>query len=185
MLVKEIDLTPAERDLLAQLKFDTSASSDGDQVRSNGELACNLMHSLLRRDAIPEARLGWFFDPDYNATGRESSQRDVFIRSGRQDDDDIFRHPKFLKYLRYFLSRADLPHGVKLAFAQRVARCGHVKPGDVIPLGDFARACCRDLGLQQTIAAEEFYKLALDLALDRRYAESIRRALMQGRWWGC
>jgi len=178
--VGAIELTADERALLSQIEFDVLAIRDHDAVISNGERAYALTKAVLARDAIPEARLKWFVDPEYNIGGRGSSRRQIFERNGTCGDD-IFRHPHFLPYLGYFINGARLPGAVTEAFVDEVERCGQITSGDVVPLGKFARAQARRHRLGGREAAEEFYKLALDCGLWPLYARSIRDAVQRLR----
>jgi hypothetical protein len=185
-ITQAIELTPPERDLFARLKFEfdaLAAGDGGDAARSNGDLAYRLMKSLLARNAIPEPRLRFFNDPDYNIEGRGRSRREVFEKNGTRGEE-IFRHGNFLKYLRYFLFGADLPPEVIASFAGKVADCGSITSGDIEPLEKFARQQTREHRLTAEGAAEEFYKLALDLNLDQSYAASIRNSVRAVRFTG-
>lgn len=138
------------------------------------------MRSLIARKAIPEARVRFFNDPEYNIGGHGRSRREVFEKNGTRGEE-IFRHPNFLKHLHYFLLGARLQAGVVAAFEGMVAECGHVTSGDVVPLGAFARQQTRAYRLQPAEASEEFYKLALDLNLGQSYASAIRDAVRRAR----
>jgi hypothetical protein len=175
--VGAMELTEAEQKLLDQIELDAMALRGcPDRARANGELVHALMMSLLARKAIPDIRTNFFNDPDYNIGGRGRSRYATFEKNGTRGEN-VFRHPHFLKYLRYFLFGADLPSNVKADFANEVAKCGLVTSGDVVPLGAFARRQVRAAGLDAKRAAEEFYKLALDLHLGRDTAASIRNAV--------
>ena len=174
---QNVELTPPEQELADQLEFDALAlRNGGDHARSNGELACRLMASLIARKAIPEVRARFFDDPAYNAGGRGRSRRDLFERNGIRGED-IFRHPHFLDDLRYLLFGPNLPSEVSASFVARVAECGYVTSSDVVPLGTFARQQARAHRLNFAQVADEFYKLALDLNLSKHYAMSIREAV--------
>jgi len=72
----------------------------------------------------------------------------------------------------------DLPKPVLAAFQQKVIDCGEpFTSGDSITVGDFARHLTRSHHLEAGIAAEEFYKLALDCGLDSGGARSVRDAV--------
>ena len=134
-----IELTPLERELAEQIEMDAHALRDcGEHARANGELVCGLMRSLIARKGIPEVRARFFNDANYNVGGRGRSRRETFEKNGTRGED-IFRHPHFLVYLRYFLLGADLPDAVKAGFTAEVAKCGHVTSGDIVPLGALAR----------------------------------------------
>jgi hypothetical protein len=180
-----IELTQPEKDLLAKIEIRERAWNDLDyqQRQSNGDLVCRLMDSLIARKAIPEPRLRFFNDPDYNIGAGRRSRYEGFEKNGTKGDK-IFRHGHFLKYLRYFLFGADLPPGVIASFVGRVADCGTITSGDIEPLEKFARQQTREHGLAPKEAADEFYKLALDLNLSQSYAASIRKSVMTVRVTG-
>jgi hypothetical protein len=71
----------------------------------------------------------------------------------------------------------DLPAAVLDGFAAKVAACGSVTSGDIVPLGEYAKQQTRAHGLDGGGAAEEFYKLALECGLEEYEARSIRDAV--------
>jgi hypothetical protein len=68
----------------------------------------------------------------------------------------------------------DLPDFVIAEFASAVAGCGSVTSGDVLTLARSASKLAKFNRLDQSKAAEEFYKLALDLGMDSFGARSVR-----------
>ena len=151
---------------------------DTQKFHANGELVAQLTNSLLNRKAIPDQRLSYFSDPEFNVGGRGSSRRDSFIKHGH-DDDSAMRHGHFLKFLRYFIYGSDLPNPVLQAFAQAVEGCGSITSGDIAPLGSTARQLARTHRLVPKAAADEFFKLCLDLGLAPSDAASIRSSVLQ------
>jgi hypothetical protein len=148
--------------------------------RENGELVAQLTGMLLERKAIPEPRRRYFSDPEYHVGGRGYSRRDLFLRNV-QDRDAMIRHWDFLKYLRYFIHGADLPDKVMNAMKKAVEDCGMITSGDIAPLSSTARQLVRSANLERKAAAEEFYKLCLDLDLSPSNAASIRESVLQLR----
>lgn len=126
-----IALTPDEQGLASQINFDALALRGPDDVRRNGAIVSALIRPLIARKAIPEARVRYFNDPEYFVGGRGSSRRQMFERNGTWGEE-IFYHPHFLEYLRYFLNGPDLPRQVIDAFREEVARCGNVTSSDVV-----------------------------------------------------
>jgi hypothetical protein len=171
----EIELTERETALVSQIDFDPSAiSHNADSWRVIADAMEELMRSLLKRNAIPEARRRFFEEPAYFIGGRGLSHLQVFEKNGTYGPA-IFRHGNFLKYLRYFVFGPDLPKPVIETFLQKVVDCGEpFTSGDTISVGDFARQLTRSHGLDAGIAAEEFYKLALDCRLDAGKARFVR-----------
>lgn len=175
-----IALTPDEARLVGEIALDATALRGADDAKRNGAAVAAIMKLLIARKSIPEARVRYFTDPEYLIGGRGKSRKEVFEQNGTHGQE-IFRHPNFLEFLRYFLYGPSLPARVIKAFRAEVARCGNVTSGDVVPLGKFARqqasSSCPDLGR----AAEEFYKLALDCGLWVSYARSVRNAVKAAR----
>ncbi|WP_137107659.1 hypothetical protein [Azospirillum argentinense] len=180
MLWKMIDLSDEEREVLDHIKFNFDDLDGFDDVQRNGEAVLKLIGMLVEREAIPEHRVRYFVDPDYNIGGRGRSKKQGFERNGCTGND-IYTHVHFLKYLKYFIYGADLPPAIIDKFSDKVASCGRVSSGDVVPLGAFARQLARSSRLEFSAASEEFYKLALDCGLSQSYASSIRNSVKQGR----
>lgn len=176
-----IDLTPDERALAEAIRFDPHATlGNPPAFHANGDLVVQLINRLLKRKAIPDQRLSYFSDPDYNVGGRGKSRRDSFVQKGH-DDESLMRHGHFLKYLFYFIYGADLPAPVVQAFRRAVEDCGPITSGDIAPLSSMARQLARTHRLNAKEAADEFYKLGLDLGLSPDNAASIRSSVLQVR----
>ena len=176
-----IDLTPEEAKLADAIKFDPRATlGDTAAFHANGDLVVRLTKALLERGAVPEHRLRYFTDPDYNAGGRGKSRQDSFVLHGH-DTDSLMRHGHFLKFLRYFIYGADLPSALQQTFSEKVERCGSVTSGDIAPLSAQARELVRRYRLDPKDAGDEFYKLSLDLGLSPSNAASIRSSVQQVR----
>lgn len=176
-----IELPPEEIVMVDAIQFDPLAFGDNHQAfNENADLAYRLITSLLERDAIPGQRIRYFTDPKYNPGGRGSSRKQSFERNGTRGDA-MLRHPHFLKYLRYFIHGANLPSSILTAFAQAVEDCGPITSGDIAPLGATARLLARSHRLEPKTAADEFYKLCLDLDLGPDGAGSIRSSVQQLR----
>jgi hypothetical protein len=177
-LIGAILLTPDESRILAAMKLhQEELFHDIDAAQTNGELAVTLMTSLLLRRAVPQVRLKYFEDPTYRTGRIKGSYRQLFERN-HTVGDEIFRHPNFLRHLRYFLFGADLPGDVIEAFSGNVLAYGHVGPSDALELGKLGRDLTRKHDLAVRIGAgevaEEFYKLALDCRIYQGHALAIR-----------
>jgi hypothetical protein len=176
-----IELTPDEAALAAAIHFDPHDTlGDTKAFHANGDLVVQLTDSLLKRKAIPEQRLSYFSDPDYNVGGRGSSRQEQFMRNVR-DREAMIRHGHFLKYLHYFIYGANLPNQAIQSFSQTVEDCGSITSGDIAPLAANARQHVRTHRLESKVAADEFFKLCLDLNMDVSNAVSIRAAVLQVR----
>lgn len=176
-----IELTPDEIALADAINFDPRTMLGNTHgFHANGDLVVRLTNRLLSRKAIPDQRLSYFSDPEYNIGGRGKSRRDLFLRHGH-DDDSLMRHGHFLKYLRYFIHGADLPESVVQAFVRTAKDCGPITSGDIAPLSASARQLARTQRLEPKAAADEFFKLCLDLGMSVSNAASIRGAVLQYR----
>jgi hypothetical protein len=170
-------LEPAEKAILDSIELD-QLKLDGT-ADSNGHAVLALMKLLIKRNAIPAIHVRYWQDPEYRDGRVKASHKGLFGRNGTEGDE-IYEHPNFLSYLRYFIYGADLPSRVIAAFVEKVGNPEWVSLSDSIPLGKFARALARDHGLNAT-GADEFFKLSLDLGLYINTAKGIRDAVKQLR----
>ncbi len=175
-----IELTTEEKAILVRIKLEASSLGEYPDALENGQAVSELMASLIDRKAIPDTRRKFFLDPDYYPGGRGRSRKDNFERNGTRGKE-IFEHPHFLPYLRYFLYGAQLPAEVIAAFTAELSDRGMITSSDVVPLGKFARQQARLARLPGHEAAEEFYKLAIDCGLSHYNASHIRDAVKRLR----
>lgn len=174
-----IALTPEEAAITEAMAFDPLVfRADHQAFLKNADLAHDLTSSLLARNAIPEQRLRYFTDAEYNPGGRGKSRKESFERN-MPTGDGLFRHPHFLKYLRYFIHGASLPPSAEVAFTRAAQDCGPFSSGDMAPLSSTARQLARTHRLAPKAAADEFFKLCLDLGMSAGYAGSIRSSVQQ------
>jgi hypothetical protein len=139
-----------------------------------------LTESLLKRKAIPKARLRWFTDPKINAAGYRRSPQQIFESNGTRGRD-IVRHPHFMPHLRYFITGPDLPkdtiRGLCKIIEDDLGTTGMV----LKQIQAFVRKEVRVKGLNPGYAAEEFFKLAHEIGKPnladtvRSAAKSVRR----------
>ncbi|QCM12961.1 hypothetical protein CFBP6625_21570 [Agrobacterium tumefaciens] len=146
----------------------------------NKELIPVLLKSLAERQAVPQSRRSWWSDIKYNPGRIKASRKGEFERNGRRGEE-IYTHPHFVTHLRYFLYGADLPDAVVVAFEAQVGDPRYVTSSDVVPLGKLARDLTRNHGLDKHDAADEFFKLGIDMGLSLDTASSIRQSVMQLR----
>ncbi|NSX54812.1 hypothetical protein [Parasulfitobacter algicola] len=172
-----IELTEDELEILSGVELDQSALNH-EQYKRQGPLVLSLLKSLAERGAIPEARLRYWSDPEYQIGRLKASHKGLFERNGRQGDE-IYTHPHFLKYLRYFLFGAQLPARAIAEFEEVVGNPEWVSSGDITDITKGTRAIVRKYGLQEE--GEEFYRLALDAGLNQWFAKSVRDAVKQVR----
>jgi hypothetical protein len=178
-----IKLTDDEAANLAKIDLESS-NSDYERARkayeSNKIPILSLLHSLNERDAIPRERLNYWSDPRYNQGRIKASRKGVFERNGTKGAD-IYTHPNFVPYLRYFLFGVDLPDEVIENFEIKVGNPQWITSSDIVPLGKFARSLTRQHGLDTSYAPEEFLKLCLDIGLGLNTAERVMRSVKQVR----
>lgn len=174
-------LTDEEEKLLTGIELDALRIKGYEHAQKNADAVCELMRSLTGREAIPEIRARFFADGAYNAAGRGRSIQDIFEQNGSSTREQIFRHPHFLKHLRYFIYGPHLPEEAMEAFRAEVESCGPVTSGDVVPLTKCARRLTREHRLEAHDAADEFYKLALECGLGLSYASAVREYVRKTR----
>ncbi|MGH1466561.1 MAG: hypothetical protein ACRBBQ_14505 [Cognatishimia sp.] len=172
-----IELTEDESEILSGIEFDQPAL-DHEQYKRQGPLVLRLLKSLVERSAIPEARLRYWSDPVYQIGRSKASHKGLFERNGRQGDE-IYTHPHFLKYLRYFLYGANLPEGAISEFEKVIGNPEWVSSGDITDITKGTRDIVRRHGLKDQ--DEEFFRLALDVGLDVWFAKSVRDSVKQVR----
>lgn len=172
-----IELTETEKALFDQIELDPLALHDHVRAHQNGESVAELMKMLVDREAIPEHRVRWFVDAEYNVGGRGISRKERFERNGTQGPE-IIRHPHFLDYLRYFMQGPNLPPAVLQSFAEKIDDCGQVTSSDIVPICKHARQLARVHLSNPRAAADEFFKLALEHGLGPSRATMIRKDVM-------
>jgi hypothetical protein len=179
-MIGEIELTRTEQELVGKIVFDVLSprALEAKEINENGERAAALMMSLIHRKAIPEQRLRYFTDPDYNPGPGRASRFDNF-RANAGSKDEVFRHPHFLPYLHYFIYGSDLPSRLKEEFLAKT-ESSWVKEHE---LSELARQLVRKYDLPRHPGnyrlKDEFYQLALDCDCDERVARSVREAVMK------
>ena len=157
--------------------------------KQNKPLIPKLLKSLCNRDAIQKERLRYWNDPEYNAGSRQrTSHQGIFEQKGCRGEE-IYTHPHFLKYLRYFLFGADLPDEVIEAFMAKLEKkninAESFSSDDYPEVWKIARKAARQVirqyGSNKKLVAEEFLKLCLDMGFDISDARSVRDAIMKVR----
>jgi hypothetical protein len=171
-------LTPEEQELWDAIPFRHDwLTGQPPRIQDSMDAAHALTISLLRRKAIPQIRVDYFMDPELNIS-QSRSRKQIFEKNGTSGEE-IFSHPAFFRYLQYFVEGPDLPHATIDRFGEAVRACGMVTSGDQAGLQSLAREEVRRRGLERKGAAEEFFKLALELDLDSWDARGIRDSVMR------
>jgi hypothetical protein len=168
---ESVELTEDEKRLVERIHFNLRSPQPDfdDLLHQSCEAAKPLALSLLKRNAIPQIRLDYFTDPEYNI-GVSMSRKDVFERNGTRGDD-ILGHGNFLDYLRYFICGPNLPESVTHGFCELVNH-DRERP----EFAKYVRQQIRQHGLDPRDASEEFYKLGLECDLTPDEARSVRDA---------
>ncbi len=173
---QEVTLLEKEKDLLAQISFDIPYGElIQERIISSSSAAEALTRSLFERKAIPEIRIRYFSDPKIQIRVKKSPfqlYKDRDFNTG-----EIFRHPGFFRFLRYFIFGPDLPASVIHSFWQRVNAEEYISGSDLPELKMIARNAVRQNYLVPRYACEEFYKLSLECKLTIDQARYIRDAV--------
>lgn len=178
-----LQLTENEAATLANidLEYVSRHRSDGHEAyKTNKKPILTLLQSLSNRNAIPEARLNYWNDARYQKSRIKASHKGLFERNGCTGSD-IYTHPHFIRYLRYFLFGAELSDSVISEFEANVGNPQWVTSSDVIPIGKCARNLTRRHRLNPHDASEEFFKLCLDMGLSLSVAEQVMQSVKQVR----
>jgi hypothetical protein len=168
-----IELTDEETVLLSDIELD-AMQLDYEKLKRQEPHVLGLLKSLLDRGAIPQTRLRYWSDPNFQNGRVKASHKGLFERNGTVGQE-IYTHPHFLDYLRYFLFGAQLPERVIAEFGVVVGNPNWVTSGDVTNITKGTRRIVREYGLQTE--HEEFYRLALDMGLSLSFAQSVRDAV--------
>jgi len=143
------------------------------------ESAQKLTLSLLNRSGIPENRIKYFTDTDYQVGRTTKSRKEVFESNGTTGID-IYKHAHFLKYLDFFIDGASVDHklyefasdAIKNNSYQDAARdeiityiySHHLKPSDKSQKKEFG---------------EEIFKMAIDLGFAQHYCHDLRKEFIK------
>jgi hypothetical protein len=178
-----IQLTPTEAATLKKIDLRVSHRNH-DEGRAtylaNERPILELLRSLSDRKAVPQERLNFWNDPSYRKGRMKESHKSLFERNGRHGAE-IYTHPHLIPYLRYIPFGADLPDVVISAFQAKVGNPAWVTSGDIVPIGKCARDLVRQHHLDVADAAQEFFKLCLDMGLGLSIADSVMRSVRQIR----
>ncbi len=175
-----IELTETERSICDQIEMDALKLRGPETANRNADSVMELLDLLDERSGIPQNRIAYFTDPEFNQGNHGRSRQQGFERNGCRGSE-ILRHPHFLKYLKYFLFGADLPSRVIASFVKTIDGCGTVSSGDITELSTEARRLTRLHRLESRTASDEFFKLAIDCDISPWMADSIRTSVRSVR----
>lgn len=171
-----IELTAEEQRLYDLIP--TRLEADGTWERTADAMEA-LFKSLVKRAAIPEVRLKVFNDPDFAEVGRKSP-RDVFHSNGRADAE-IIRHPHFVEYLRYFIFGPQLPVAViedtTEFFNDFIGTSGMLSRESRKKIKEQVRS----FNLDRLDAAQEFFRLGVEIGLSPYEARGLKEAAQSVR----
>lgn len=138
----------------------------------------NLTQILLERNAIPEDRIKYFTDENYQ-TGRTTKSRFEVFRSKRQSDDEILRDPNFIKYLRFFINGADISEVIEKE-AIRIFENPIYHDDAIQELFIFikSRKYIPVDNSERKRFAEELFKLVVDLKCELQQCFNLRSKVM-------
>ena len=164
-------LTSGEEKLLDKITFGFGHGDDG-VIHESCEVAAPLAVLLRARNAIPEIRIRYFTDHEFNV-GTKKSREQVLGLTG----DAIFSDPRFLEYLHYFIYGPNLPDQVITEFSNTAYPYEYISGGDIKDLRELAISLVDEYKLNPRDVACEFFKLAIECGMDVYYAQSIRDAV--------
>jgi hypothetical protein len=178
-MVETIELSEPESALVSDIVWELGGLKDQKAVLANLAKVAEVTEMLFARKAIPVVRVNYFLDPEMNVGGHGKSRKDVFESNGTKGTD-IFRHPHFLKYLKYFLDGPDLPDPAIKQFCQ-ILEDDDGTSGEVLDqVTAFVRKEVKRRSLDPKHAAEEFFKLAHEIERPE-LAEAVRSAAARVR----
>ncbi len=164
-----LELSDEERQLLGSIDF-------SDPGSKSCEAAGKLCLALLRRNAVPKVRQDWVSEARYNVGGRGKSVLEVFESNGT-DGEDIFAHPHFLKYLKYWIFGPELPSSFVDGFCARINDDSGTSGMKRARLTSYARQATREHALRPQDVREEIYKLSLECDLADDLSRAVRDSL--------
>lgn len=178
-MIEVVSLTEKELELCRQICFSSISDKPSDiELRQSIEPAYELAKSLLERKAIPLIRIQYFKDPEFNINGRGKSRKNIFEQNGTKGES-ILRHPHFHPFLRYFIFGPDLPSNIIEEFNLLVNECEPVTSGDFEKFCNLARQQIRNFSIDKDTAAEEYFKLCLELGLGNGMSRTVRDNIMK------
>jgi len=173
---KRIELTEEETQLLSRISEILSHDEWTEEVPDAME---TLVKSLRARNAIPDARLRLFYDPELAETGKRSRQQ-VFENNGTCGNE-ILRHPHFVSYLKHFINGPDLPRPVIEGLCSILNESMDTSGMILSQYRKFARESVRMYGLDRAKAAKEFFRLGVEIGMTVDEARILRDAAHKTR----
>lgn len=176
----KIELTSQEEKFLSEINFDYSYQELRDNYSIYVENSKKLFLSLLDRDAIPEIRLKYFTDPEFNIGQTKKSKEEAFENNLTQGES-VYDHHDFIKYLDYIIFGSKIPNSIQSRFLE-IIDDEILTSGELVTrLTSFTRTKAKQLNWSRFKIADQFYKLALDCNVDYGLARAIRDAAFNAK----
>jgi hypothetical protein len=174
----DVDLNDQELSLWNQISNYQFKLGDHEENDKQSNLQKQLTHSILKRKIIPPRRLAFFTDPELRAGHGNGSWQEIFESNGTRGDE-IFEHPHFLPFLKYFISGAELTTELKQG-AQHLYEKTAFKQDypDLLYTLATQRKYLPINKWEMNNYAEEIYKLLLDFNVPSYNAKTIRTKVM-------
>lgn len=177
--MNQLKLTDKEKvyyHIVFTTELDPTWSKKNQEVFDSQKL---LMKSLLDREAIPDPRLKYFLDPEYNTAKTTLSRKQVFEKNGTRGDD-ILTHPHFKSYLEYFINGADMAEEVKEE-AERLSNQKNIYDdiSEALYVHVLKKKELYKLIHPRDWFAEEYYKLLIDYNVPPIMAKHYRGMIMK------
>ena len=174
--MKEVELTEEEQKLYQDvLSLDINEDYD-ERIRKLDSLKL-LTKSLLDRKAIPEQRIKFFTDKDFQFGGAKKSRKEVFESNGTKGTE-IFRHAHFIRYLIYFVEGANLDNHL-IKSIEGICDRNHYSDDAIGEIYNFLKSGSlipKDKSSRQELA-DEIFKLLVDLKVELSYCHQIRNKI--------
>jgi hypothetical protein len=157
-----INLSPQEQQMWQTIQSATNWSE-------KEPLVYELTLSIFKSGQMVVERWKWFSEKVHNIPrGGFASYLDDF-RSNVPTPADVYKHPHFEKYLRYFICGPDLSKQSKSLIES-------IRYSDYYENRSAIRKHVRSLAISKS--HEEFYKLAIELGWPQGHAENLRKLVM-------
>ena len=162
-----------EENALFELVKQFNREGDFDKNTECLNASCQLTLKLFSDDKIPQSRLDYFFEKEYNLSNSKASRKDVFEKNGTRELD-IFKHGNFIKYLTYFVEGADLNAFIKEKAVELITNSTYKDDG--------CKAFCTFLESNYLVKKEdfeEFFKLSIDADAGLIPSTDLRNKIMK------
>jgi hypothetical protein len=171
-----VSLTSEEQKLLERLRSHFEEEDTPEQRRAMLVTEAALAKLLLDRNAIPQIRLDYFCEPEFQTDGSGRSHKERFEKASSANDPAA--PGTFLRFLLYFINGPNLPEKMIASFYERLDGATNASRSLAYELGEYAKNAMRYQGLDRN-APEEIFKLALEAGVDLDSARIIYAEAMK------